>query len=156
MNEYLEKMNVDTLKFEVLTNPYKIGMMFAQDDNSSYGSKQVDEVIQKMDEACNRKIMLLDKTAKKAIENVSKKIKLFHTYLFEWREQLNYSDYYTKRLEKYKDEIHTLQQEVPNYLNQQTKESKEKVIAILKDIETRELSQIYGGSILTFNNTKKE
>ena len=93
---------------------------------------------------------------KKAIENVSKKIKLFHTYLFEWREQLNYSDYYTKRLEKYKDEIHTLQQEVPNYLNQQTKESKEKVIAILKDIETRELSQIYGGSILTFNNTKKE
>jgi len=155
-NEWLKKLNngfstfgVEKLKLEVMRSPKEISLGFSLSETSHIGASQVIEKVQRLFETCEFKVSLLDKTRSKKIKMVQKKIERFYHYLLPWKTRdISVADYIQLRAPKYPQLIDNFKKKYKKYHTKYSEEQHTKTIMILKEIESKELTEIYGGSRL--------
>jgi len=98
------------------------------------------------------KSLYLTKLEAKKIEQVQGRIERLYYYLLPWKTRdVSFTDCINSRITKHSQLIDKLKTEYEQYLAQYSDEQRTKTIMILREIETKELSEIYGGSVLTID-----
>jgi hypothetical protein len=138
---------VEKLNFNVMRGPREIYLKF-----SLTAISQATEIIQRLINICKQKISLLDNARRKEIELIQGKIERFHKYLLLWKDgSISCDDYIKLRAERYPQFIEQFKQENEKYQANYSEEQLAKVVSILKEIEGKELTEIYGGSCFLIN-----
>jgi hypothetical protein len=158
-NEWLHRFSAcisilgrENLKFNVMRGPRQIELKFrftkSDDMPPSYFIERVKELI----EICEFKASLLNDFRAEKLESIVQKIKRLYDYLNLWKTGAISCDEYVKlREQKYPELIDKFKQQNEKYQAEYSGEKHAQITAILKEIEGKELMEIYGGSGLQIN-----
>ena len=141
-------LGVETVSFAVMRGPREIQLRFSLTETSFIGIVSAIEMVQRLINICKQKASLIDITGHKEIDLIQKKIERFHDYLLLWKKSILCDDYIKLRAQKHPQLIDKFKQENEKYQANYSEEQHTKIASILKEIEGKELVEIYGD--LTF------
>ena len=121
-------------------------MGFTLTESSYIGANQAIEIVQPLVEKIRLKSSLLEEKRMKRIGPIQDRIERFYDYLLTWKNRdIPVADYIRLRTPKYPELIDRFKEEYSKYQNQHSEEQHTITIAKLREIESKELTEIYGG-----------
>jgi hypothetical protein len=147
-----DTFSVEKLRFEVMRGPQEIRLGFSLTETSYIDAPRAIENIQLLLDLCRQKASLIDNIKRKEIELIQEKIERFHNYLLLWKMgAISCDDYIKLRAQKYSQLVDNFKLENEKYQVNYSQEQHTKIASILKQIESKELKEIYGGLGLQIN-----
>jgi len=143
---------VEKLSFNVMRGPREIHLTFRLSQTNDIDAFHAIQIVQCLISICEQKASLLDIIRRKKIELIQRKIKCFYDYLLLWKTgAISCNNYIKLREQKYPHLIDKFKQENEKYQANYSDEQLTKIASILKEIESKELIEIYGDSRFLIN-----